>query len=404
MLQLGRCPSEFFPSVAEARSPYGPVAARLLDRVRIAIRTRHLSPRTEEAYVFWIRRFILFHGKRHPVEMAEAEVSAFLSALAVGERVAASTQNQALCALLFLYRHVLGIELPWLDDLVRAKRPARLPVVLTREEVAAVLRHVQGVKRLAATLLYGSGLRLLECLRLRVKDVDFGRNEIVVRGGKGDRDRRTMLPAALSGALARFVAVARRQHQRDLAAGAGWVALPHALGRKYPNAGREWGWQWVFPATRIHVDAESGQRRRHHLHESVLQRAVREAVLRAGIAKPAGCHTFRHSFATHLLEDGYDIRTIQELLGHRDVRTTMVYTHVLNRGGRGVTSPVDRLLARGPLLVGAGSALGRGSLRPNTAPVSSVSPPMPREILGFPDSAKPTAARARPQSPLRERS
>ena len=212
-------------------------------------------------------------------------------------------------------RYVLGNELPWLDDLVRAKRPARLPVVLSREEIAAVLQHVHGVKRLAAALLYGSGLRLLECLRLRVKDVYFTRNEIVVRAGKGDRDRRMMLPAALNDALGRFVEAVRRQHQRDLTAGAGWVALPHGLGRKYPNAGHEWGWQWVFPATRTYVDPDSGQRRRPHLHESVLQRAVREAVLRAGIVKPAACHTIRQSFATHLLEDGYDIRTVQELLG-----------------------------------------------------------------------------------------
>jgi len=341
MFGCGLAWSGSLPCVGEARPPYLP-GPRLLDRVRIAIRTRHLSPRTEEAYVFWIRRFILFHRKRHPAEMAAPEVSEFLSSLAVQGHVAASTQNQALCALLFLYRHVLGVDLPWLEEVVRAKRPVRLPVVLSREEVAALLQYLHGVKRLAGGLLYGSGLRLLECLRLRVKDVDFGRNEIVVRAGKGDRDRRTMLPAALKDPLGRLVEAVRCQHQRDLAAGAGWVVLPHALGRKYPNAGREWGWQWVFPATRIHFDRETGQRRRHHLHESVLQRAVREAVLRAGIAKPAGCHTFRHSFATHLLEDGYDIRTVQELLGHRDVATTMIYTHVLQRGAMGVRSPMDR--------------------------------------------------------------
>ena len=401
MFERGLARSESFPCVGEAGAPYLP-APRLLDRVRVAIRTRHLNPRTEEAYVFWIRRFIVFHGKRHPVEMAAPEVTAFLSSLAVQGRVAASTQNQALCALLFLYRHVLRVDLPWLEDVVRAKRPARLPVVLSREEVAAVLQHLHGVKRLAGALLYGSGLRLLECVQLRVKDVDFGRNEIGVRAGKGDRDRRTMLPAVLNDPLRRVVEAVCRQHQRDLAAGAGWVALPHALGRKYSNAGREWGWQWVFPATRIHVDAETGQRRRHHLHESVLQRSVREAVLRAGIAKPAGCHTFRHSFATHLLEDGHDIRTIQELLGHRDVRTTMVYTRVLNRGGRGVTSPVDRLLVTGTLTTS--SALNRGRLRPNCASTISESRLIAREIKQFQTTANSTSAGTRPQGPPRERS
>jgi integron integrase len=395
---------EAFPCVGEGRPPYGLPAPRLLDRVRTAIRTRHLSPRTEEAYLFWVRRFILFHRKRHPAEMAAPEVTAFLSSLAVEGRVAASTQNQALCALLFLYRYVLEVELPWLDDLVRAKRPARLPVVLSRQEVAAVFGCLHGVKRLAAALLYGSGLRLLECLRLRVKDVDFDRNEIVVRAGKGDRDRRTMLPVALKDALARFMESTGRQHQADLAIGAGWVALPHALGRKYPNAGREWGWQWVFAATRIHVDAETGQRRRHHLHESVLQRAVREAVIRAGIVKPAGCHTFRHSFATHLLEDGHDIRTIQELLGHRDVRTTMIYTHVLNRGGRGVASPVDRLLAANPLLPGTRGVLGRERPRPNCAPAPRALRMESSGIQGLEELTRSTPAGVRPQRLPCERS
>ena len=300
------------------------------------------------------------------------------------------------------YRHVLGTELPWLDDLVRAKRPARLPGVLTREEVAAVLQHLHEVKRLAAALLYGSGLRPLECLRLRVKDVDFARNEILVRAGKRDRDRRTMFPVALKDALARFGEAVRRQHRRDLIAGAGWVALPHALGRKYPNAGREWAWQWVFPATRIHLDVESGQRRRHHLHESVLQRAIREALLRAGIPKHAGCHTFRHSFATHLLEDGHDIRTIQELLGHRDVRTTMIYTHVLNRGGRGVTSPVDRLFATGPLLPGTAGELGRTPLQPNSTLAPGASGTIVREIEGLRTSTTFSPARTKPRFRPRE--
>lgn len=321
-----------------------PPKPRLLDRVRDAVRARHYSRRTEEAYTAWIRRFILFHGKRHPAEMGAAEITRFLTALAVDRRVAASTQNQALSALLFLYRDVLRQEIPWLEDVVRARRARRLPVVLTRDETRAVLDHLRGVPRLMALLLYGAGLRVLECARLRVKDVDLASNQIVVRAGKGDRDRVTMLPAAVKASLARHLELARCQHERDLARGAGWVELPGALMRKYPNAGREWGWQWVFPATRIYVDRMTGQRRRHHLHETVLQRAVADAVRRAGIGKPATCHTFRHSFATHLLEDGHDIRTVQELLGHRDVSTTMIYTHVLNRGPGAVRSPADRLL------------------------------------------------------------
>jgi len=293
--------------------------------------------------VAWIRRYIVFHGKRHPAEMGAVEVTQFLSSLAQQDHVAASTQNQALSALLFLYRQVLQVEMPWLDNVVRAKRSERLPVVLTREEVRAVIRELQGPPRLMAILLYGAGLRLLECARLRVKDVDFATNQIIVRAGKGDRDRVTMLPAVVRTDLVRHVEMVRRQHEADLRHGAGWVELPWALARKYPNAGREWAWQWVFPATRIYVDRETGQRRRHHLHESVLQRAVKEAVRRAGIAKRATCHTFRHSFATHLLEDNHDIRTVQELLGHRDVSTTMIYTHVLNRGPGGVRSPADRM-------------------------------------------------------------
>ncbi len=316
---------------------------KLLDRVRGAIQVRHYSRRTAEAYVGWIKRFILFHGKRHPADMGEAEVTAFLSSLAVGRRVSASTQNQALSAILFLYQRVLQKELDWLDQVVRAKPPPRLPVVLTRDEVRAVLSELAGAPRLVGTLLYGSGLRLLECLRLRIKDVDFGRNEIVVRGGKGDRDRRTMLPASPKADLAGHLEAVKLRHRSDLVHGAGWVELPGALARKYPNAGCDWAWQWVFPATRLYVDRATGQRRRHHLHETVIQRAVKCAVLRARIPKAATCHSFRHSFATHLLEDGHDIRTVQELLGHRDVSTTMVYTHVLNRGGRGVLSPADRL-------------------------------------------------------------
>ncbi len=312
--------------------------------MRQTLRARHGSRRTEKAYVGWIRRYILFHGKRHPADMGAAEITQFLSALAVQRNVAASTQNQALSALLFLYRNVLEQELPWLEDVVRARKPERLPVVLTRDEVRAVIRELDGPARLLALLLYGAGLRVLEAARLRVKDVDFARNELVVRGGKGDRDRVTMLPGAVKSDLAKHLEVVRAQHEADLRQGAGWVELPWALARKYPNAGRAWGWQWVFPATRMYLHQDTGQRRRHHLHESVLQRAVKVAMRQAGLAKHASCHTFRHSFATHLLEDGHDIRTVQELLGHRDVSTTMIYTHVLNRGPAAVQSPADRMI------------------------------------------------------------
>jgi integron integrase len=326
-----------------APGPADPPKPRLLDRVRATIRSHHYSRRTEKAYVHWIKRYIFFHGKRHPAEMGAAEVTAFLTSLAVDGRVAASTQNQALCALLFLYRDILEVDLPWLDGIVRAKRPVRLPIVLTREEVRAVLERLEGAPRLMACLLYGAGLRVLECCRLRVQDVDFTANQIVVRGGKGDKDRVTMLPAVAKADLGWHLAAVQAQHRDDLAVGAGWVALPTALLRKYPNAGREWVWQWVFPATRVYRDRLTGQVRRHHLHESVLQRSVKGAVRLAGIAKRATPHTLRHSFATHLLEDGHDIRTVQELLGHRDVATTMIYTHVLNRGPAAVRSPADRM-------------------------------------------------------------
>jgi integron integrase len=319
----------------ESREP------KLLDRVREAIRTRHYSPRTERTYVGWIRRFILFHGKRHPRDMGESEVVAFLSSLATTGGVSASTQNQALSALVFLYSEVLGERLDWLDGIVRAKRPVRIPVVLSRDEVRALLSQLEGTVWLMASLMYGSGLRLLECVELRVKDVDLDLREIRVRDGKGRKDRVTMLASTLVDPLKGQLTRVRALHDRDLADGCGWVALPDALARKYPNAGREWGWQWMFPATRHYVDRYTGQRRRHHLHESVPQRLVRAAVVRAGLTKPASCHTLRHSFATHLLETGHDIRTIQELLGHRDVSTTMIYTHVLNLGGRGVRSLLD---------------------------------------------------------------
>lgn len=320
----------------------GPV--RLLDRVREAIRVRHYSQRTEKAYLGWIRRYVLFHGKRHPDTMAADEITTFLSHLAVVGKVSASTQNQALSALLFLYRDVLGRELAWMDGIVRARRPLRLPVVLDRAEVAALLRELQGVEHLMASLLYGSGLRLLECCRLRVKDLEFRRGELLVRDGKGGKDRVTMLPAGLRAALESHLTRVHEQHDRDSRAGLGSVELPEALDRKYPSAAFDWGWQWVSPATRLYLDPVTGRRRRHHLHETVLQRAVREAARRAGITRPATCHSLRHSFATHLLEAGYDIRTIQELLGPRDVSTTMIYTHVLSRGGRGVRSPLDGVL------------------------------------------------------------
>jgi len=288
---------------------------------------------------------VRFCGRRHPREVGEREVTAFLSSLAVDHRVSSATQNQALAALMFLYRDVLEMPVGWLNGLVRAKRPARVPVVLTREEVRQVLARLKGrgAPALIAALLYGTGMRLLEALCLRVKDIDFGANQITVRGGKGDRDRRTMLPQRLKGPLLRHLAEVRTQQERDLEHGGGWVELPGALGLKYPQAGREWGWQWVFPAGRAYVEPHTNQRRRHHIHESVMQRAFKEAVRAARLTKPASCHTLRHSFATHLLESGYDIRTVQELLGHRNVETTMIYTHVLNRGGLGVTSPADTL-------------------------------------------------------------
>jgi integron integrase len=316
---------------------------RLLDQVRGKIRLKHYSLRTEQTYVDWIKRFIRHFGKRHPRDLGAAEVEAFLTHLAVVGRVAASTQNQAKSALLFLYREVLGTQLPWLDNVQQAKAPKRLPVVLTRDEVEAVLGRLEGMHRLIAGLLYGSGMRLMECLRLRAKDIDFSRGEILVRDGKGFKDRVTMLPAAVVPALRVQMARARALHTADLAGGGGDVSLPYALARKYPGAGREWGWQFVFPSEGLSTDPREGRVRRHHLQDQAVQRAMKQAVRDAGIVKPATPHTLRHSFATHLLEGGYDIRTVQELLGHSDVSTTMIYTHVLNKGGRGVTSPLDGL-------------------------------------------------------------
>jgi len=319
-----------------------PVAKpKLLNQVRAELRKRHYSHRTEEAYIGWIRSFIRYHGIRHPREMGKDEVEGFLSHLAVDRKVAAATQNQALSALLFLYRDVLGITLEWLDNVVRAKKPARLPVVLTREEVTTILSRLHGPNWIAGMLMYGAGLRLLECLRLRIKDIDFGYRQIVVREGKGNKDRITILPKAVEDRLKLHLEEVKILHGKDLMARAGYVMLPEGLEKKYPQANRQWSWQWVFPATRYFQGPTTDRRFRHHLHETVLQRAVKEAASRAGLAKRVTCHTFRHSFATHLLEEGYDIRTIQELLGHRDVTTTMIYTHVLNRGGKCVRSPLD---------------------------------------------------------------
>jgi len=316
---------------------------KLLDQMRQAMRTRHYSYRTEKTYIGWMKRFIFFHGKHHPAEMGEAEIGQFLSSLARDSKVSASTQNQALNALLFLYRAVLHKEIGYVNGVVRAKRPRRLPVVLTRQEVRLILGQLPGLDWIMAMLLYGAGLRLMECLRLRVKDLDFSRGEIRVRSGKGDKDRVTMLPSAVIEPLRRHLEQVKQQYEADVRSGSAGVPLPYALGRKYPNAAKAWGWYWVVPASKLSVDRSSGATWRYPLHESVLQKAVKEAVQKAGLSKPATCHTLRHSFASHLLEDGYDIRTVQELLGHKDVSTTMIYTHVLNKGGRGVASPADRL-------------------------------------------------------------
>lgn len=320
---------------------------RLLDQLRDKLRVKRYSIRTEAQYTQWVRRFILFHDKRHPRELGAKEVEAFLTHLAVEGKVAAATQNQALSALLFLYREVLEMDLPWLDGVVRAKRPARLPVVLTRNEVNAVLMRMEGTHGLMARLLYGTGMRLMECVRLRVKDVDFERAEILVRDGKGAKDRVTVLPRSLIPALQEHLQRRRLLYEDDLAKGMAEVYLPDALERKYPNAATDWGWQYIFVAGSYSVDPRSRggneRRRRHHMDEKLLQRAMKKAVLAAGLVKPATPHTLRHSFATHLLQAGYDIRTVQELLGHADVATTMIYTHVLNKGGRGVVSPLDEV-------------------------------------------------------------
>ena len=319
---------------------------RLLDQVRAAIRTRHYSLRTEQSYTQWIKRFIFFHGKRHPKDMGAPEIEAFLSALATDRNVSASTQSQALAALLFLYKNVLDMDLPWLDGITRAKSSQHLPVVLTQAETAALLRHLPNdTNGLSIRLLYGTGMRLLECLRLRVKDIDIPAGSITIRDGKGGKDRITMLPASLIPALQDQIAARRRLHDIDLASGRADVELPDALRRKYPRAPQEWAWQYLFAAPTYSTDPRTGAVRRHHWGERNIQRAMKSAVMAAGINKPAHPHTLRHSFATHLLEMGHDIRTVQELLGHSDVKTTMIYTHVLNKGGHGVTSPLDRIAA-----------------------------------------------------------
>jgi integron integrase len=354
------------PAAGDARGP------RLLDEVRRALRLRHRSPRTEEAYLHWIRRFIRFHGRRHPRELGRDEIERFLSSLATEHRVSASTQGQALSALVFLYRHVMHMPFEWLDHLVRAKKPKRIPVVLARSEVATLLTHLSGRHRLMAALLYGSGMRLLECCQLRIKDIDLERREIRVRDGKGRKDRITVLPEYLVRPIASHLEQLQALHRRDIQRGAGYVALPNSLDRKLSGAAREFPWQWLFPASRAYIDPSTSQQRRHHAHETALQRAVKTAARAAGLRKRATCHSLRHSFATHLLERGHDIRTIQELLGHADVSTTEIYTHVLNRGPFGVQSPLDDTLA--PMLA--------PRLRPQ--PPRSLTPP---QSAGFEDSA-----------------
>jgi integron integrase len=332
----------------ERNTTDAPVAQqpKLLDRMRQAIRVKHYSLATERTYVHWVKRFIYFHQKRHPAEMGAAEVESFLSALATELTVSASTQNQAMHALLFLYREVLGITLPWLDGITRAKVSQRLPAVLTVAETQALLRRLPNdTNGLIVRLLYGTGMRIKECLRLRIKDIDLARGEIIIRKGKGNKDRVTMLPASLAPALRDHIAARRRLHDIDLSAGHADVELPDAIERKYPRAGQEWAWQYIFAAPTYSTDPRTGVVRRHHWGERNIQRAVKAAARAAGIAKLVHPHTLRHSFATHLLESGHDIRTVQELLGHSDVKTTMIYTHVLNRGGRGVVSPIDRITA-----------------------------------------------------------
>jgi len=320
------------------------IEVKLVDQIRNVIRTKHYSLSTEKTYIGWIKRYLIFHNMRHPRQMGAAEIEGYLSHLAVKKKVSSSTQNQAFNAILFLYREVLHIDIGESIQAVRAKKPGRIPLVMTREEIAGVLNALTGIQRLMASMLYGCGLRLMECCRLRVKDIDFAMHQITVRQGKGGKDRVVMLPQKLEAPLHEQLRHARLMYDSDLSRGLGRVSMPFALGRKYPKASEQWGWQFVFPSQEISRDPLSGTLCRHHIHPSTLQRMVRKAVALSGIAKPVGCHTFRHSFATHLLEDGYDIRTVQELLGHKDVNTTMVYTHVMQRGASAVRSPLDRMV------------------------------------------------------------
>ena len=329
------------PVLAKA-AQHSPNEPTLLERLRERIRYRHYSLRTEHSYEQWVRRYIRFHGRRHPRELGAEHMTAFLSSLATERHVAASTQNQALAALLFLYREVLGVELPWMQGIARAKRPRHLPVVLTRREAHALLAQMQGTHALMARLMYGTGMRLMECLRLRVKDLDLARHQVIVRQGKGDKDRVTMFPVSLVADMTNHLREVRKVYEGDRAAGIAGVELPHAYGVKNPSAGRSWAWHWVFPRDHLSIDPRSRAHRRHHVFDQTFSRALKHAAQATGIEKPISSHTLRHSFATHLMETGYDIRTVQELLGHKDVSTTMIYTHVLNRGGRGVVSPLDR--------------------------------------------------------------
>src|SRR5450830_1096974 len=352
---------------------------KLLEQVRGKIRLKHYSIRTEQTYVDWIKRYILHFDKQHPKDLGAAEVEQFLTHLAVHGKVAASTQNQAKSALLFLYKEVLGSELPWLDEVERAKTPKRLPVVLTQAEIQQILSHLDGTHHLIVSLLYGTGMRIMEVLRLRVKDIDFARKEILIRDGKGYKDRITMLPVSLIERLQEHLKRVKTLHEKDLNNGYGAVYMPFALNKKYPYAARDWSWQYVFPSGKLSVDPrsteETPQTRRHHIQDQAIQRAVRQAVVDAGLTKPATPHTFRHSFATHLLESGYDIRTVQELLGHSDVATTMIYTHVLNKGGRGVNSPLDGLDSLGTLVTSEVAASERPSrdARRSTRPMPTAS-------------------------------
>ncbi len=389
----------------------------LLDQVRRAVRVRHYSIRTEKTYVDWIRRFILFHKKRHPKDMAAKEINEYLSYLATDRNVAASTQGQALSAIVFLYRHVLGRDVGDLGDIVRAKRPVRIPVVLSADEVERILAQVTGTKALMLQLLYGTGMRIIELVRLRVKDIDFDGNSITIRRGKGAKDRQAILPPSLIPELHEHLIKAKALHEKDLAEGFGTVFLPHALDKKYPNANKEWGWQYVFPSSRFSVDPRSGRRQRHHVFESVLQKTIKRATVLAGINKTVHAHTFRHSFATELLLNGQDIRTVQELLGHKNVNTTQIYTHVLKTGPLGVHSPLERIKRLPPVASRAPKLQRRRLAQEGPPPVAlaqegpppqldhATPPPERKEKVGviiYDVAGEKTAARKRRQQRLRK--